>query len=207
MTDKKHCTFRLPRDILGRLREEAGRKNTSSSNVITEILKEHYDRMNHSDTPQTVSSVAAVYMNLDSKKKLARKAHQANLSVPEYIRYLMEPKQMFNLNIVVNDLVDWIDTIQSLIRTFNAVAKVILQTNRAYDVQVKELLRVADEILTLCGRIYTLEYSQRVELLSAATKRINAEIDRFRESEKRALRRKNTKTGEDESADTVQVLP
>ena len=104
MTGKGIFTIRLEQDIRKKVELLADRKKISRAAVITEILHDYFEQRSTSATPQATSSVAAVYMNPEAKKKLARKAHQANLTVPEYIDYLMEPKQQFNLNVIVNDL-------------------------------------------------------------------------------------------------------
>ncbi len=206
MTDKKHCTCRLPQDIVDKIRKEADKKHTSHSNVMTEILQSHFDHSDQNATPQTESSVTSVTIRKDKKKKLMRKERKNGISADEYIRHLLEPKQQFNLNVIVNDLMELVDTIQPLITTLNAVAKVLLRTEKAYDVQVKEILRIADEILTVCGHTYTLEYAQRTALLTNAVKKINEEIDRHRESEKRALRRRKAKAGDEDAGGTDQGL-
>ncbi len=69
----------------------------------------------------------------------------------------------------------------------------VLQINPlhfGYDVQVERIFALLEDIHELFSNTYFQEREQRGELLGMAYKKINEEIDRYKESEKRAMRRK-----------------
>ena len=136
-----------------------------------------------------------------------KKARPTGMSADEYIRYLLEPKQKFELKIVVNDLQELNTCFRDLVTTINAVAKVMLQTNTAFEVQVERITCLLEEIHELFSKTYFLEREQRNDLLEKAYRSINEEIVRYRESEKRAFRRKRQTKDSKDASRKDQGLP
>ena len=129
------------------------------------------------------------------------------MSAFDYVEYLMQPKQLFQLKMVVNDLQELNTCFRDLVTTINAVAKVMLQTNTAFEVQVERITCLLEEIHELFSKTYFLEREQRNDLLEKAYRSINEEIVRYRESEKRAFRRKRQTEDSKDASRKDQGLP
>ncbi len=172
MKNQKQTHLRLKEETLKNARMAAASKNISLSSYIECLLSETARSESRKEED------AEAWLRVDQKTAdiLKEKARHAGVSMDVYLQKLANPTPPVVLQVKLDDLNEMTETMNELVETVNATARILLRNNTASPETVDRMIRALYGIHDKYKKVYLTVLHDREQLYHDVMKELTVTV-------------------------------